>query len=176
MTSLHLAARKDREYCAQALIAAGADLNSRDRNKRTPLHVSVLGSSTKIMHLLLEAGCDAQALNDRGFSVLHIAALSGNEKAVQELQMAGLKTDGHDSMGLTPEEVADTWGSHGTAWLLRKMPKAARIPSTTATPTSSYTMLVSPGKHIFAAIVNNIKLLRSVANSVFGKVQKELKM
>ncbi|KAG0710852.1 Ankyrin-1 [Chionoecetes opilio] len=140
VSTLHLAARKEREYCARLLIAAGADLNARDNSMSTPLHVSVFGKSTKIMKLLLEAGCDAGALSDKGFSVLHIAALSGNEKAVQELRMAGVEADGKDTMGLTPEEVADTWGSHGTAWLLRKMPKRART-HTISTPSSSHIML-----------------------------------
>ena len=99
------------------------------------------------MKLLLNAGCDAQAVNDHGFSVFHTAALSGNEKAIQELRMAGFEADGKDTMGLTPDEVADTWGSHGTVWLLRKMPKVARTPNTSATPTSSHTMLVSADKN-----------------------------
>lgn len=141
VNSLHLAARKDREYCAKALIAAGADLNARDKSNRTPLHVSVFGKTTKIMELLLDAGCDPQALNSQGFTVLHTAALCGNEKAIQVLRMAGLEANGQDNMGLTPEEVADTWGSHGTAWLLSKMPKAARAPSLKVTPASSYTKL-----------------------------------
>ncbi|KAK8406175.1 hypothetical protein O3P69_007122 [Scylla paramamosain] len=142
VTSLHLAARKGRMYSAKALIDAGADLNARDNSMRTPLHVSVLGKSTNIMKLLLDAGCNVQAVNDKGFSVLHIAALSGNEKAVQELRMAGVETDRKDSMGLMPEDVADVWGSHGTAWLLRKMPKATRTTTriTTANPSSNIMM------------------------------------
>ncbi|KAG0725555.1 Serine/threonine-protein phosphatase 6 regulatory ankyrin repeat subunit C [Chionoecetes opilio] len=117
VSTLHLAARKEREYCARLLIAAGVDLNARDNSMKTPLHVSVFGKSTKIMKLLLEAGCDAGALNDKGFSVLHIAALSGTKRPFRNCGMAGVEADGKDTMGLTPEEVADTWGSHGTAWL-----------------------------------------------------------
>lgn len=116
---------------------------------RTPLHVSVLGKSTNIMKLLLDAGCDVHAVSDRGFSVLHIAALSGNEKAVQELRMAGVKAYEKDSMGLMPEDVADVWGSHGTAWLLRKMPKATTTITriTTADPSPNM-MMVCPTKDI----------------------------
>ncbi|XP_063850072.1 ankyrin-2-like isoform X2 [Scylla paramamosain] len=136
-------------YSAKALIDAGADLNARDNSMRTPLHVSVLGKSTNIMKLLLDAGCNVQAVNDKGFSVLHIAALSGNEKAVQELRMAGVETDRKDSMGLMPEDVADVWGSHGTAWLLRKMPKATRTTTriTTANPSSNIMMRMSYGEY-----------------------------
>ncbi|MPC71438.1 Serine/threonine-protein phosphatase 6 regulatory ankyrin repeat subunit C [Portunus trituberculatus] len=142
VTSLHLAARNGSVYSAKVLIDAGADLNARDSSMRTPLHVSVLGKSTNIMKLLMDAGCDVKAVNDRGFSVLHIAALSGNEKAVQELRMAGIETDEKDSMGLMPEDVADVWGSHGTAWLLRKMPKATRNTKITTANSSSSTMVV----------------------------------
>ncbi|MPC58140.1 Ankyrin-1 [Portunus trituberculatus] len=141
VSTLHIAARKDRVYCAKVLIEAGADINARDKSLRTPLHVSVYANSTSIMRLLLDAGCDANAINDKGLSVLHIAALCGNEIAVQELRMAGFEADGKDTMGLTPEDIADTWGSHGTAWLLRKMPKATITTNTIDRPYCSEIMM-----------------------------------
>lgn len=95
------------------------------------------------MKLLLDAGCDASAINDKGLSVLHVAALCGNVKAVQELRMAGFQADGKDTMGLTPEDIADTWGSHSTAWLLRKMPKATVAINTINNPSCSNIMMVS---------------------------------
>lgn len=122
---------------------AGADIDARDKSMRTPLHVSVYANSTSIMKLLLDAGCDANAINNKGLSVLHVAALCGNEIAVQELRMAGFEADGKDTMGLTPEDIADTWGSHGTAWLLRKMPKASMTTNAIVTPSCSSIMMVS---------------------------------
>lgn len=141
VSTLHIAARKDRVYCAKVLIDAGADINVRDKSLRTPLHVSVYANSTSIMRLLLDAGCDENAINDKGLSVLHVAALCGNEIAVQELRMAGIQADGKDTMGLTPEDIADTWGSHGTAWLLRKMPKATITTNTIDNPSCSDIMM-----------------------------------
>ncbi|KAK8719708.1 hypothetical protein OTU49_017508 [Cherax quadricarinatus] len=124
VTSLHLAARRGRSTSARALIDAGANLDAQDNALRTPLHVSVLGESTEVMKLLLEAGCNYNALNNTSFTAMHVAALSGNEKAIQELCAAGLSPEERDELGLLPEEVAEAWGKHNTAWLLRKMPKS----------------------------------------------------
>ncbi|KAK8719873.1 hypothetical protein OTU49_013713, partial [Cherax quadricarinatus] len=109
---------------ARALIDAGANLDAQDNALRTPLHVSVLGEATEVMKLLLEAGCNYNALNNTSFTAMHVAALSGNEKAIQELCAAGLSPEERDELGLLPEEVAEAWGKHNTAWLLRKMPKS----------------------------------------------------
>ncbi|XP_045599456.2 serine/threonine-protein phosphatase 6 regulatory ankyrin repeat subunit B [Procambarus clarkii] len=129
VTSLHLAARRARTSCARALINAGADLDAQDRTLRTPLHVSVLSYSTdntEVMKLLLDAGCNSRALNSSGFTAMHMAAMSGNEKAVQELCMAGLNPEERDEFGLSPEDIAEAWGKHNTAWLLRKMPQRTK--------------------------------------------------
>ncbi|XP_069185282.1 LOW QUALITY PROTEIN: serine/threonine-protein phosphatase 6 regulatory ankyrin repeat subunit B [Procambarus clarkii] len=129
VTSLHLAARRARTSCARALINAGADLDAQDSALRTPLHVSVLSYSTdntEVMKLLLDAGCNYRALNNTAFTAMHVAALSGNEKAVQELCMAGLNPEERDEFGLLPEDIAEAWGKHNTAWLLRKMPQRTK--------------------------------------------------
>ncbi|XP_069956365.1 serine/threonine-protein phosphatase 6 regulatory ankyrin repeat subunit B isoform X2 [Cherax quadricarinatus] len=122
-TALHIATRRNNVYCIKALIDAGADVNARDNMQRTPLHVSVLGNSTEALRLLLASGCNVSAVNSQTFTAMHIAALSGNEAGVQELYKAGLNPETREESGLLAEDVAEVWGSHNTAWLLRKLPK-----------------------------------------------------
>lgn len=110
------------------------------------------------MRLLLSAGCDAYAVNEMGFSALHIAALCGNENAVQELRMAGLEADGKDITGLTPEEVAETWGSHSTAWLLRKMPRSSGASRQIPPSSSTQNMVV--------CIIVNIIIIIIITNTI----------
>lgn len=71
--------------------------------------------------MLLDAGCDSMALESTSFTPMHIAALTGNEEAIQELSSSGLSTEDKDNVGMTPEQVAQVWGRHNTAWLLHKM-------------------------------------------------------
>nr|XP_045605231.1 ankyrin-3-like isoform X1 [Procambarus clarkii] len=136
-TALHLAARRSNIFCVNTLIEAGANVDARDDMMRTPLLVSVLANSTEVMRLLLAAGCDYTAVNNAAFTAMHIAALSGNEAAIQELYRAGLDPETQDATGLLPEDVAEAWGRHNTAWLLRKLPKLK--PSVQRTPVRDMT-------------------------------------
>ncbi|KAK8728164.1 hypothetical protein OTU49_009146, partial [Cherax quadricarinatus] len=79
--------------------------------------------STEALRLLLASGCNVSAVNSQTFTAMHIAALSGNEAGVQELYKAGLNPETREESGLLAEDVAEVWGSHNTAWLLRKLPK-----------------------------------------------------
>nr|XP_045599429.1 ankyrin-2-like isoform X2 [Procambarus clarkii] len=135
VTALHMAARRGHFECARLLVLAGADLDIRDVYMRTPIHGAVVGGSSDIVKLFLDSGCNYNALNDASFTAMHVAALMGNEKAIQELVQAGLKLEEQEVPGLSPEEVAEAWGKHNTAWLIRKMAKRrdkrARTPTTT---------------------------------------------
>ncbi|KAK8733781.1 hypothetical protein OTU49_006476 [Cherax quadricarinatus] len=132
ITALHMAAKWARLECAELLISAGADLDAQDKDLRTPLHSAVVGGSTELINLLLKSGCNRNALNSFRFSVMHLAALIGNEKAIQVLIQADLRLDDKGEADILPEEVAETFGRHNTAWLIRKIAKrkskASRTP------------------------------------------------
>lgn len=56
------------------LLEAGANVNARDEEGRTPLFSAVLGASVGLVGLLLEKGADVNAKDDEGWTALHFAA------------------------------------------------------------------------------------------------------
>ena len=56
------------------LLAAGADPNARDDERRAPLHQAVLANSVGLIGLLLEARADVNAADEHGWTPLHFAA------------------------------------------------------------------------------------------------------
>ncbi|KAL2078560.1 hypothetical protein ACEWY4_026245 [Coilia grayii] len=58
---------------AAVLIRAGADVNVRDRDGKTPLMVAVLNNHEELVKLLLENGADRQAKNKFGLGAVEMA-------------------------------------------------------------------------------------------------------
>src|SRR5262245_2263064 len=101
-TPLHYAVdRGTRPGVAEALLAAGADVNARaagqPREGRTPLMLAAGRGRLDLVRLLLAAGADVHALDVWGFSALASACLGGKtaayEGVVRELLAAGAKPD-----------------------------------------------------------------------------------
>ncbi len=68
-TELHLAAEKLELPSVEMLIALGVDLNARDDEGNTPLHLSrkgVVEKALKIEEIMKEAGADVEARNNAG--------------------------------------------------------------------------------------------------------------
>jgi hypothetical protein len=80
------------EIMVQELITAGAQVNARDCNKRTPLMLASIGKGEKakklkIIALLIKHNADLEAQQDIGLTALMEAAASGN-KAICKLLIA----------------------------------------------------------------------------------------
>lgn len=72
-TPLHLAALNVDSGPLQALIAAGANVNAKDKEGMTPLQMAAFATRTEHARLLLEAGADVSAKNDAGRDALSLA-------------------------------------------------------------------------------------------------------
>ena len=60
---LHRAAEENREYIARALIARGDDVNARDEDGGTPLHVAAGTNSLDVARLLIDRGANTEGID-----------------------------------------------------------------------------------------------------------------
>ncbi|HZX96806.1 MAG TPA: ankyrin repeat domain-containing protein [Myxococcales bacterium] len=90
-TPLHYAAFADNAAAAAVLIAAGAEVDARAKNKfdNTPLQVAMLTLSVETARVLLAHGADVNARQSEGVTALHEAAFAGDVGAIQVLLAAG---------------------------------------------------------------------------------------
>ena len=76
------------------LVSAGAEVNSRDKERMTPLHAACAATgSFAVVATLLELGADMMARNVAGNTPAHTAALNGHVEAMEELLAAGFDMD-----------------------------------------------------------------------------------
>lgn len=81
-TGLHLAAYEGDVDEINRLIAAGADVDIRDRSQRTPAHVAAFASHDDALKALAVGGADMNALENRVYDVLTIAAVADDPEMV----------------------------------------------------------------------------------------------
>jgi len=96
----------DKPAVEQAL-ADGANVDSRARDRATPLIAAALGDQLAIAELLLSKGADVMARNSGGFTPLHAAAFSGSLPIAKLLLDEGaVLEDADNKSGVTPLIVA----------------------------------------------------------------------
>ena len=127
-TPLHIAARFGREDLAPVLLAAGADVNSRDEHGDRPLHLAAEYGNAGVVRVLLQRGAEVDARGVMDRTPLHAAArgIIGASDDEGRLQAARLliarganvnaKTRGN---GFTPEWYAESSRSAAIVELLR---------------------------------------------------------
>ncbi|XP_037660984.1 fibronectin type 3 and ankyrin repeat domains protein 1 isoform X3 [Choloepus didactylus] len=71
---------------ASLLIEAGADVNMKDRDGKTPLMVAVLNNHEELVQLLLDKGADASVKNEFGKGVLEMARVFDRQNVVSLLE------------------------------------------------------------------------------------------
>jgi len=107
-TPLHYAAFADNAAAASALLDAGAEVNSRAKNKfdNTPLQVALLTSSRGVAKVLLARGADVNARQSEGITALHEAAASGDVELIRMLLAAGAERGAASEKFGTPRDLA----------------------------------------------------------------------
>ena len=95
------------KVAVEQAIANGAEVDSRTRDRATPLIVAALDNRPVIAEFLLSKGADVMARNSGGFTPLHAAAFSGSLPIAKLLLEKGaVLDDSANKSGVTPLIVA----------------------------------------------------------------------
>ena len=87
-TGLHAAAAKGDAAEIERLARAGAAIDARDVNKRTPLHVAIFMHHADAARALLKHGADPNALDEQRYDIVTIAAVD-DDVEILKLALAG---------------------------------------------------------------------------------------
>lgn len=110
------------------LIVARADINARNENGETALHVAAGNNHADMVMLLLQKGADVNACDNLGNTPLHKAAKYpnleyGKRQVIIQLDIARAKKNAKNNNGETPLHVAAAAGSlEAVDWLLGTTP------------------------------------------------------
>ncbi len=88
-SGLHAAAHRGDVAELERLIAAKADLNTRDSYGRTPLHVATHAGKVDAIRTLIKAGANHALLENDRYDAVTIASVANNEDALRMLLSLG---------------------------------------------------------------------------------------
>ena len=86
---LHAAAHKGDLAQIQKMAAANADLQARDGNGRTPLHVATFARQREAIRALAKAGADLNLLENDRYDAVTIASVADDEETLRTLLALG---------------------------------------------------------------------------------------
>ncbi len=94
----------------QQLIAAGVDVDAREKDGSTPLFNAVRGNRLEAGRLLLDSGAEVNLVDLTGRTAIGYAALNGNTDQIRLLLEKSAKFDNIDSHGRSPLWLAASEG------------------------------------------------------------------
>jgi cytohesin len=123
--SIHDAAgarrRKGNIEAVKQHLAAGTDVDARDKQDKTPLQHAAFHGHKEVVELLIDNGADVNATDKYGDTTLHWAAVLGRKNEIVELLILnGADVNAKDMDGETPLDWAIKYKRTEIASLLRK--------------------------------------------------------
>jgi ankyrin repeat protein len=113
--------QRDRETWKDLLLQNGANINSKNHNGLTPLHVASYCGESAIVNTLIEKGAEVNVKAKDGVTALHAAASKGNLDTIKLLINKGAEVDAKTSKdGLTPKDFASREGHETVVDILSK--------------------------------------------------------
>ena len=97
MTGLHLVAFFGVEPIVKLLLEKGADIETKDSDRQTPLHWASYNRHVEVVQLLLKKGADIKAKDSDGRTPLHWASYNRHVEVVQLLLEKGADIKAKDS-------------------------------------------------------------------------------
>ena len=91
-------------------LSKDADINARDRQTLTPLHVALWYRHEGVAEVLIDKGADINAKDKSGYTPLHFAAIKGNSKSAALLITKGADVNVKSRAGQTPLHLAADYG------------------------------------------------------------------
>jgi ankyrin repeat protein len=88
----------------------GADINIKNKDGKTPLHIAVENNYEDIIKFLLENKADVNVKDNEGNTPLHIAIKKGNYFVIKELIKFGADKNAKNNKGETPLDLAKELG------------------------------------------------------------------
>ena len=113
------AGRKGNMEAVKQHLAAGKDVDARDKQDKTPLQHAAYWGHKEIAELLIAKGADINAKDNAGTTTLVWAVLGGKKESVELLIVNGVDVNAKSNYG-TPLDVAIKFKKTETADLLRK--------------------------------------------------------
>ena len=109
---LQAAAQKNNKFLTGLFVSLGADVNAKNAEGLTPLHVAAFLDSDRAIEELIAKGGDVNAADNEGRTPLHLAAYSGNAQAVKTLVQNGANLEATEKTnGMTALHLAVVKGS-----------------------------------------------------------------
>lgn len=112
------AARSGDVERVKSIISGGADVNSKNKEGLTPLHVAAVRGQEAVVKLLIEQDADINTKTEDGQTLLHHVAREGHVNIVKLLIESGSDLSAKDNARRTPLNCAMRWIKHDVAELL----------------------------------------------------------
>ncbi|CAH0398867.1 unnamed protein product [Chilo suppressalis] len=105
---LRFAASTNNTELVEKILSSGADPNSSDEFKRSPLHLAACRGYVDVVRTLLRHGANPNIKDTLGNTPLHLAACTNHIPVVIELLDAGTDVSSNDRYGRNPIQLAQS--------------------------------------------------------------------